>query len=49
MMQDDSIMEEDTVKNKFFTGKFVLTPKFAGNVRMEDNYERKENDKSKCI
>ncbi len=24
------IEKENTVKNKFFTGKFVLAPKFAG-------------------
>ena len=30
--------EEVTVKNKFFTDKFLLTPKFAGVGSMEDYY-----------
>ena len=29
----------DTVKNKFFTDKFVLTPKFAGAGSLVDNYD----------
>lgn len=32
---------EESVKNKFFTDKFVLTPKFAGVGSMEDYYDTK--------
>ncbi len=31
-------VKENTVKNKFFTGKFVLALKFAGASRMEELY-----------
>ena len=33
-----NLPKESTVKNKFFTDKFVLTPKFAGVGSMEDYY-----------
>lgn len=31
--------KDDTVKNEFFTDKFVLTPKFAGVGSMEVFYD----------
>mgnify|MGYP007003811764 CR=1 FL=1 len=34
----DERKEEETVKNRIFTGKFVLAPKFAGASTMEDYY-----------
>lgn len=33
-------MQGDTVKNKFFTAQFVLTPKFAGTGSVEEYYGR---------
>ena len=33
-----NLPKESTLKNKFFTDKFVLTPKFAGVGSMEDYY-----------
>lgn len=36
-----NLPKESTLKNKFFTDKFVLTPKFAGVGSMEDYYDTK--------
>ena len=35
---NQNLPKESTLKNKFFTDKFVLTPKFAGGGSMEDYY-----------
>jgi len=40
---------EGTVKNKFFTGKFVLAPKFAGCARMEDIVDMKRKAAGEMI
>lgn len=36
-----NLPKESTLKNKFFTDKFVLTPQFAGVGSMEDYYDTK--------